>query len=516
MPGITEWLVAIACVGHAALVALALARVAKSPLALRVAVLSAVMFGWNFAFLAYRVSGEPTWHVLDLSISPLSTAVALHFVLAFVGEVRRFRAVLVGAYAGFAALGLASAGGLVMPALARFGDSAVWSAIHVALEVPSVIFAAHRLRAELGRVGPEERGRGHLVLAALGVTVVSSLTEFGTDFGVPLPKLASIGSLVGAALLALAALRFRLLEAPLGAGPLALSLGLGLAAVLGYLAVFEAMSASGAALIVGISAVTVVTLFAARSLGRAQARGRAERERLLLLGRMAAQMAHDLKNPLAAMRAMIQYLEVELGEGRSIDAEGARLALMRGQVDRLTAVIDKYRRLGAAEPALGEVSLNRIVEQVVAAACVDAPVDVVVELAPPAPVGRVDADLVASVIDNLLRNAIESSAEAERGPRSHGARGRDAGAQAGPRGRVVVRTSTLEKGRVCIEVEDDGVGIPAQVRERVFDDFFTTKARGTGLGLGFVRRVVAAHGGELALDGAAGEGTRARVVLPAA
>jgi signal transduction histidine kinase len=64
-------------------------------------------------------------------------------------------------------------------------------------------------------------------------------------------------------------------------------------------------------------------------------------------------------------------------------------------------------------------------------------------------------------------------------------------------------------------VEDTGTGMDARTRERAFDDFFTTKARGTGLGLAFVRRVVEAHGGAVALESEPGRGTVVRVRLPA-
>jgi signal transduction histidine kinase len=82
-------------------------------------------------------------------------------------------------------------------------------------------------------------------------------------------------------------------------------------------------------------------------------------------------------------------------------------------------------------------------------------------------------------------------------------------------GEVIVRTGRAAEALV-LSVEDNGPGMDARTRERAFDDFFTTKASGSGLGLAFVRRVTEAHGGEATIDGAAGRGTVVHLRLPLA
>ncbi|MBI4950483.1 MAG: two-component sensor histidine kinase [Myxococcales bacterium] len=501
--GLSEWLTLCACVGQAALAVLCLSRAAQSALALRLGALCAVMFGWNFGFLAYRVTGAATWHLLDLAVAPLSTAVALDFVLAFIGERRRFRWVCRASYLAFGALGLACGAGFVLPEAQAFAESPLSTALQVALEVPAMAFAFARLALHLRRSGRDERRRGYTVAAALAVAVVGSLSEFAQEAELALPRLGGVASLVAAGLMVLAALRFELLEQRLGLGLGLGSLALGALAVLGYVIVYRALAASTGALVVATSAVTAVVLLGARALSSLHAHSRAERERLVFLGRLAAQMAHDLKNPLAALRAMVQYLEIERAEGRSIDAELPRLALMRGQIDRLTAVIDKYRRLGRVEPVLSEVRLEDVVRDVVETSRYDGDVALDFECEPDLPACRADPDLVAAAAENLVRNALEAA----------GAEKHREGA-APDRGRVHVRVAQ-DGARLLLEVKDDGGGMPARVRERVFDDFFTTKAQGSGLGLGFVRRVVDAHRGEIALESGEG-GTTFRVWLPAA
>ena len=127
------------------------------------------------------------------------------------------------------------------------------------------------------------------------------------------------------------------------------------------------------------------------------------------------------------------------------------------------------------------------------------------ELAEGLPACQGDRDLLASVLENLVRNAIEALPGDSNGPL--------------PRGTVVVRSTPRPPGEqpgVVVAVEDDGAGMDASTRENAFDDFFTTKPTGSGLGLAFVQRVVHAHGGEVTLTSSPGRGTVVFVRLPAA
>ncbi len=82
-------------------------------------------------------------------------------------------------------------------------------------------------------------------------------------------------------------------------------------------------------------------------------------------------------------------------------------------------------------------------------------------------------------------------------------------------GTLSVSAGTRPDGRYSVAVEDTGIGIPAEEREKIFEPYFTTKASGLGLGLVLTKKIVDAHGGEIFVDSTPGKGTRIEVALPA-
>jgi signal transduction histidine kinase len=121
-------------------------------------------------------------------------------------------------------------------------------------------------------------------------------------------------------------------------------------------------------------------------------------------------------------------------------------------------------------------------------------VTIAVEADPDLPACPVDRDLFARAIENLAQNAFEAMPDG---------------------GTLDVRVARAEAG-VVVRVADTGAGMDARTAERVFDEFFTTKTTGSGLGLPFVRRVIEAHGGSVALTSRVGRGTVVDLRLPAA
>src|SRR5204862_7979304 len=123
---------------------------------------------------------------------------------------------------------------------------------------------------------------------------------------------------------------------------------------------------STALLVLGTLVVTLFLLAATRLVFNAVISRRDQLVRLATLGRLAAQMGHDLKNPLAAPKGAAQLLLEERAKGRSIDDRTEFLELMVEQIDRLKTVVDKYQRLGRVEPVRTAVQVNELVRNMVA------------------------------------------------------------------------------------------------------------------------------------------------------
>ncbi len=440
------WITVAAGAAYLAFGVAAVVRGGRSPLALLLAALSADLLVWNGAALAHALTGVSAWHWLDRAASPFTTPLTLHIVLAFVGRRRALRAVLAATYAAFALLSLATLAAFVAPAWRLFADSHAWAVLHLAGVVPAVALAIalllRHLRSPLGAV---ERARTRLLLVALLIGGVFGSTDLLAGAGLPVPRLGTLATLASTAIVAVVALRLRLLDGP-----------------------------------------------------AATAR-RTRIAELATLGRFSAQMAHDIKNPLAALKGAVQFLQEERAQGRPLAERGELLDLIAGEVDRVALVVDQYQRLGRVEPVRVPLDANDVVRGVLALQRFAAAPGVTVSLAldPALARCRADRDLLAGALGNLVRNAFEAMPGG---------------------GTLTVSTGPASPGEgegIFVSVGDTGSGMDARTRERALDDFYSTKPGGTGHGLAFVRRVAEAHGGEVTISSAEGRGTVVRIHLPA-
>ncbi len=241
---------------------------------------------------------------------------------------------------------------------------------------------------------------------------------------------------------------------------------------------------------------TVTRRLAEQEARAAEERRRAEtarwrQESLARMGEMAAVVAHEVRNPLAGIKGVLQVVGQRL-PAQSADRRALQQATLRlDSLQGLTEELLLFARPRPPEPApLGLLVLARETAELLRSDPGLAGLSVEVrgergEL-------RGDPQQLRTVVLNLLRNAAEA---------------------AGARSRVVV--DVRDRGEwVELRVEDEGPGVPEEQQDKVFEPFFTTRARGTGLGLAIVRRVVEAHGGEVAVEPAPGGGACFRVRLP--
>ena len=245
------------------------------------------------------------------------------------------------------------------------------------------------------------------------------------------------------------------------------------------------------------------------------------RERLAALGQMAAGMAHEIRNPLASMEVLAGLLK------RRLEDRPEALALLTQLRCELRTVAES---ISASLEFVRPVSLSRrpvdareLVEQSlrIATQRVEFRGEIERRYAPDLPELQVDAELLRGVVTNLILNALEAMSTQPSPSRLRlgvGARLSDPAARpvrVGADGRAATPSPGAVR-EIAIEVSDTGPGVPEELREKIFYPFFTTKERGSGVGLALAQKVVACHGGVLELESVRGVGATFRVRLPVA
>ncbi len=221
-------------------------------------------------------------------------------------------------------------------------------------------------------------------------------------------------------------------------------------------------------------------------------------ERLAAVGRISAQITHEIRNPLNAIGLNAELLQEELegAEAPAVEAVQLVRAISR-EVDRLNGVAEEYLRFARLpRPQLARQDVSELVGSLLDFLGPElhaAHIQVQRELAPTAPGVRGDEGQLRAVLLNLVRNSREAMAGG---------------------GVLRVRTQAAD-GAVEIQVADTGRGIPPDDLTRIFEPFYSTKERGTGLGLAFVQQVVGEHGGTIGCESEVGRGTTFTIRLPA-
>lgn len=223
-------------------------------------------------------------------------------------------------------------------------------------------------------------------------------------------------------------------------------------------------------------------------------------ERLAAAGQLAAGAAHEIRNPLTAIRSTLQYLTRETGDAESRQMI-EELLEEADRIDRTVGELLRLTREGRFEPVL--VDLVEILERSLNLVETQAERQKVVihrQLGLRFMNIRGDPDLLRQLFLNLLLNALQAMPDG---------------------GELIVRGKRVEpvfgspvETRVQLEIVDTGCGIPGEILERVFDPFFTTKSEGTGLGLAISHRIVERHQGELEIDSEPDRGTVVRLRFP--
>jgi two-component system sensor kinase FixL len=218
-----------------------------------------------------------------------------------------------------------------------------------------------------------------------------------------------------------------------------------------------------------------------------------EQAALVRLGEMAAVIAHEVKNPLAAVRGAIQVI------GKRLPAGGREASVVTdiiARIDTLNALVkDLLLFARPPQPKPMAIDIVTLLSSTATLLAEDtAHRDVRITISGTAPKIMADAELLKIVFVNLLINGAQAM-------QGHG---------------DISIVIAAENGACRIAIADSGPGIPAEIRDKLFTPFVTTKARGTGLGLSTVKRLVEAHQGRIRVDSPPGGGTTVTIDLPLA
>ena len=222
-------------------------------------------------------------------------------------------------------------------------------------------------------------------------------------------------------------------------------------------------------------------------------------ERIAAWRDVARRIAHEIKNPLTPIEIGIYRLS------KRLEAAGDDDGTTREILDTILKEVGVLRNLAQEfssfaklpEPDLKAIDLNRVVQSVLDLYTSSGDIRVATDLAGGLPLVMADDKQLRGVISNIVKNAVEAM---------------------GAGGRLSVRTLIADRGRpaspavVRLEIADTGPGIPDGIRDKIFDPYFTTKAKGTGLGLALAYRIIQDHGGTIAFD-TGPQGTTFRVDL---
>jgi signal transduction histidine kinase len=218
------------------------------------------------------------------------------------------------------------------------------------------------------------------------------------------------------------------------------------------------------------------------------------------VGQMAAGVVHEIGQPLTSISGLIDIF----GLGKPSDADKRRLDLMKKEMERLTTIVSRFKNFArVSEHTMKPLSLNEVVEATYAL------------LEHQLQMKRVYCNLEKqgdlfpilgdrNSLQQVFINLIINSMDALEGKKDE-------------KPTVTVRTYS-QNGKVCVEVKDNGSGIPMEIQEKIFDPFFTTKGpeRGTGLGLAIISSILHQHHANISLESEVGKGTQFKVSFPAA
>lgn len=222
----------------------------------------------------------------------------------------------------------------------------------------------------------------------------------------------------------------------------------------------------------------------------------AHSEKVATLGRVAAQVAHEVRNPLAGLLLYSEHLKSKL-DGKAQNGEAQLVDKIIDTINNLTATTEQI--LNFARPvtlAPKSLDLNNVAQDVVQLLSTEISahrVETKLELDPSPVTGMLDEPSIRAATLNLVLNAVQAMRDG---------------------GRLTISTGATSS-KVWMEIDDTGAGMTSAQVKTIFEPFHTTKSRGLGLGMPYAQKIIHQHGGQITVKSRVGEGTQVRIELPA-
>ncbi|HUW96809.1 MAG TPA: ATP-binding protein, partial [Anaerolineae bacterium] len=217
------------------------------------------------------------------------------------------------------------------------------------------------------------------------------------------------------------------------------------------------------------------------------------KERLTILGQLAAGVSHELRNPLATLTNAVYFLQMTLTDADETTKE--YLDLISSQVKNAGKIVSDlldFSRVTAADKRI--IAVHQLVNPLWKRCVPPKNVETVYLLSPDLPAVVVDPQQIGQVLENLVTNAY----------------------QAMPQGGNLTIEARASNDEVCLSVTDTGVGIAEENMAKLFEPLFSTKSRGVGLGLAVSKMLVEANGGSIEVESEEGRGSTFTLILPVA
>jgi len=220
-----------------------------------------------------------------------------------------------------------------------------------------------------------------------------------------------------------------------------------------------------------------------------------KKERLAAMGQMASVVSHEIRNPLAVINNSIYFIKTKTNAMPNPDPKIVKhISIIESEIRQANGIIDEILSFARTrELKLKVTHLHSYLEDLLMAYPFPSHIQLEKHYAGENFVVNIDQDEMNQVIRNLIKNAIEVMPES---------------------GKIIIRTESYAENMVRLDIEDTGPGIPKDVLDKLFTPFFTTKARGTGLGLAVVRKVIERHKGKVEISTEVGKGTCFKIYIP--